>query len=198
LYLDTFGAPDYKYQEEAPLGRDIYNVGKSLGAGGVGALVDGQAVPVAEVANRSWRIISAGPVRSIVEFTYDGWKVGERVATARSRITQWAGERGYEHRVSLDRPEGFPLVAGISRKPGLTEVDGNTCSLAIWGPQVVKPGTGASDSLPDQSLGLAIIAPDDHMGCRREGDPLNYLVQPQLKDGSARWFVMAAWDQEAT
>src|SRR5262249_45421774 len=83
-----------------------------------------------------------------------------------------------------------------SRKPGLKEVDGNTCSLAIWGPQVVKAGTGATDSLPDQSLGLAIIVPDDHQGCRREGDPLNYLVQPELKDGSARWFVMAAWDQE--
>lgn len=197
LYLETFAAPDYKYQEESPIGRDIYNVGKSLGAGGVGAWVDGHAIPVAEVANRNWRIISSGPVRSIVEFTYEGWKAGDRTVTAHSRITQWAGERGYEHQVILDRGEDFPLVAGFSRKPGLKEVDGNTCSLAIWGAQVVKPGTGATDSLPDQNLGLAIIVPEGHQGCRREGDPLNYLVQPQLKDGAARWFVMAAWDQEA-
>src|SRR5262249_53459552 len=122
LYLETFAAPDYRYQEESPIGRDIYNVGKSLGAGGAGALVDGHAIPVAEVANRNWRIISAGPVRSIVEFTYEGWKAGNRTVTARSRITQWAGERGYEHQVILDHANGFPLVAGISRKPGLKEV----------------------------------------------------------------------------
>jgi mannose-6-phosphate isomerase-like protein (cupin superfamily) len=195
LYLETFAAPDYKYQEEAAIGRDIYNVGKSLGAGGVGAWIDGRALPVAEVSNRKWRIISTGAVRSIVEFTYEGWKAGSRTVTLRSRITQWAGERGYEHRVVLDTPD-FPLVAGISRKPELQEMDGNACSFAIWGPQVVKPGTGATDSLSDQSLGLAIIVPEGHPGCRREGDPLNYVVQPELKDGAARWYVLAAWDQE--
>jgi unsaturated rhamnogalacturonyl hydrolase len=197
LYLEMFSAPDYKYQEDSPLGRDIYNVGKSLGAGGVGAWIDGHAMPVAEVTDRNWRIISAGPVRSIVEFTYEGWKIGDRVVNLRSRITQWAGERGYEHQVVLDHAEDFPLVAGISRKPELKEVNGNTCSLAIWGPQVVKPGTGATDSLPNENLGLAIIVPEDHQGCRREGDPLNYVVQPQLKDGAARWYVLAAWDQES-
>ncbi len=69
LYLETFAQPDYKYQEESPLARDIYNVGKSLGAGGVGAWIDGHAVPVSEVNDRKWRIVSAGPVRSIVEFS---------------------------------------------------------------------------------------------------------------------------------
>jgi mannose-6-phosphate isomerase-like protein (cupin superfamily) len=161
----------------------------------VGAWVDGHAIPVAEVIKRNWRIISTGPVRSIVEFTYEGWKAGNRTVTLRSRITQWAGERGYEHRVALDSQD-FPLVAGMSRKPGLREIDGDACSFAIWGPQVVKPGTGATDSLPDENLGLAIVVPDGHSGCRREGDPLNYVVQPQLKDGGARWYVLAAWDQE--
>src|SRR5215470_989146 len=69
LYLETFAAPNYKYQEESCIGRDIYNVGKSLGAGGVGAWIDGRAVPVADVSSRNSRIISTGPVRSIVEFT---------------------------------------------------------------------------------------------------------------------------------
>jgi unsaturated rhamnogalacturonyl hydrolase len=198
LYLETFAAPDYKYQEESPLGRDIYNVGKSLGAGGVGAWIDGHALPVAEVTNRNWRIVATGPVRSIVEFTYEGWKVGGRVVNLRSRITQWAGERGYEHQVAVEHAEDFPLVAGISRKPELKETNGNTCSLAIWGPQVVRPGTGATDSLANENLGLAIIVPDGHQGCRREGDPQNYLVQPRLQNGAARWYVLAAWDQEAT
>src|SRR5215472_6275488 len=161
LYLETFAAPNYKYQEESPIGRDIYNVGKSLGAGGVGAWVDGHAIPVADVTSRSSRIVSTGPVRSIIELIYKGWKVGDQQVELTSRITQWAGERGYDHRITIQGPDTFPLVVGLSRKPDLKEVVGDSsCSLAIWGHQVVKPGTGATESLPDQNLGLAILVPD--------------------------------------
>lgn len=197
LYLETFATPAYKYQEESPLGRDIYNVGKSLGAGGVGAWVDGHAIPVADVSSRDWRIVSSGPVRSIVEFTYKGWKIGDQPVEVTSRISQWAGERGYDHRVNLQGPDSFPLVVGLSRKPELRETAGAaSCSLAIWGHQVVKPGTGATDSLPDQNLGLAILAPEASKDCQLSGDPMNYVVKPQLKNGTARWYVLAAWDQE--
>jgi len=197
FYLETFAAPDYKYQEEAPIGRDIYNVGKSLGAGGVGAWFDGQAIPISEVTSRNWRIISSGPVRSIVEFTYDGWKAGDRTVALTSRITQWAGERGYEHQATIKGPDDFSLVAGISRKPGLKEMAGNpSCALSIWGHQVVKPGTGATESLPDQNLGLAVIVPDTSRDCQLNGDPANYVVKPHIKNRTARWYVLAAWDQE--
>jgi unsaturated rhamnogalacturonyl hydrolase len=197
LYLETFAAPNYKYQEEAPIGRDIYNVGKSLGAGGVGAWVDGHAIPVSDVTSRSWRIVATGPVRSIVDLIYKGWKVGDQQVDLTSRITQWAGERGYDHHVTLQEPDAFPLVVGLSRKPDLKEAVGDTsCSLAIWGHQVVKPGTGATESLPDQNLGLAILVPDASPDCQRPGDPMNYVLQPRIQNGSAHWYVLAAWDQE--
>jgi len=197
LYLETFAAPNYKYQEESPIGRDIYNVGKSLGAGGVGAWVDGHAIPVADVTSRSWRIVSTGPVRSIIELIYKGWKVGDQQVELTSRITQWAGERGYDHRITIQGPDTFPLVVGLSRKPDLKEVVGDSsCSLAIWGHQVVKPGTGATESLPDQNLGLAILVPDASPDCQRTGDPMNYVLQPRIRNGSAHWYVLAAWDQE--
>jgi len=142
LYLETFAAPNYKYQEESPLGRDIYNVGKSLGAGGVGAWVDGHAIPVSEVTSRSWQIVSTGPVRSIVDLIYKGWKAGDQQVELTSRITQWAGERGYDHRVTVQGPDTFPLVVGLSRKPDLKEAAGDaSCSLAIWGHQAPGRGT---------------------------------------------------------
>ena len=49
------------------MGRDMFKVDQSLGIGAVGALVDGKAQAVAEVADRQWRILSTGPVRSVAE-----------------------------------------------------------------------------------------------------------------------------------
>ena len=72
-----FGSPEYVYHQESPLGRDIYDVGKSIGIGSVAALVDGNVVRVGEVAERKWRILEQGPVRSIVEIEYKGWKIGD-------------------------------------------------------------------------------------------------------------------------
>src|SRR6266446_3865707 len=73
LYLELFGQPEYIYHEESPFGRDIYKIGEALGIGAVGALVDGKVVKVADVTERSWNIISTGPVRAIVEAGYKGW-----------------------------------------------------------------------------------------------------------------------------
>jgi unsaturated chondroitin disaccharide hydrolase len=68
---------------------------------------------------------------------------------------------------------------------------------AWWGPQVVEEGPTATSihNLPDQNLGLAIIA---RGGKSKLGpdDPLNLLVQPQMVNGSASWYVVGIWDQE--
>src|SRR5947207_15135103 len=52
LYLEMFGAPEYVYHWESPIGRDIFYIGKSGGIGAVGALSDGKFIRVAEVADR--------------------------------------------------------------------------------------------------------------------------------------------------
>ena len=116
-----FGAPEYGYHDESPLGRDIYRIGDAIGIGAVAALVDGKVVKVSDVAERKWRIISAGPVRAIVELTYKGWKVGGREVNLTSRMTQWAGKHGFEHRITAEGADGLTLVTGVVRHPGLQE-----------------------------------------------------------------------------
>src|SRR5438067_5494777 len=87
LYLETFGAPEYVYHWESPLGRDIYRIGDAIGIGAVAALVVGKAVRVSDVAERKWRIVNAGPVRAVVESSYRGWKVGRSPVKLTSRLT---------------------------------------------------------------------------------------------------------------
>jgi unsaturated chondroitin disaccharide hydrolase len=201
LYLEMFGSPEYDYHEESPAGRDIYKIGDALGIGAVGALLDGKAVRVSDVRERNWRIISTGPVRAIVELTYKGWKVGGREVNLTSRMTQWAGERGFEHRIKAEGAEALTLVTGLPRRAALEEKDSelNESALwrATWGHQVLRTGATASESLPDQNLGLAIIVPRSE-GKGVKDDALNLLVQPRIENGAGRWYVLAAWDQEGS
>src|SRR5882762_6247609 len=199
LYLEMFGAPEYVYHWESPLGRDIYRIGDAIGIGAVAALVDGKVVKVSDVTDRKWRIISAGPVRVIVELTYKGWKVGGREVNLTSRMTQWAGKHGFEHRVTTEGADGLTLVTGVVRHPGLEEkvsapsADEPVLVRAWWGPQVEEEGPPATaiHNLPDENLGLAIIATGRESKLVPD-DPLNLLVQPEVKKGTATWYVLGA------
>jgi len=205
LYLEMFGAPEYGYQWESPLGRDIYRIGDAIGIGAVAALVDGKVVKLAEVGERKWRIINAGPVRVLVELTYKGWKVGGREVNLTSRMIQWAGEPGFQHQVTTENAEGLTLITGIVRQPELAEkvipatAPDPSLVRAWWGHQVVEEGPTAQavHMLPDQNLGLAIIAPGMQSKVIAD-DPLNLLIQPQFENGKSTWYITAAWDQENT
>ena len=205
LYLDMFGAPEYVYNLESPFGRDIYRIGDAIGIGAVAALVEGKAVRVSEVTERNWRIIGAGPVRVIVELSYKGWKVGGKDVNLTSRMTQWAGERGFDHRISATGADGLTLVTGIVRQPDLQEKTFNPTAnepaftRAWWGHQVQEEGPSATaiHMLPNQNLGLAIIAMGKNSKSSAD-DALNLLVQPQFENGSAEWYVTGVWDQENT
>jgi unsaturated chondroitin disaccharide hydrolase len=201
LYLEMFGLPEYVYQDESPFGRDIYRLGDALGIGAVGALVDGKFVKVSEVSDRQWRIISPGPVRTVVEVSYKGWDVGGHKVDLTSRMTQWAGERGFDHNIQAVGADGLTLVTGVTRKAGLEDkvtaasADIPVLTRAWWGHQVVKVGATATEETPDENLGLAII-PQGKESRALPDDSLNFLVQPAVSNGKASWHVLGAWDQE--
>jgi len=203
LYLEMFGAPEYVYHWESPLGRDIYRIGDAIGIGAVAALVDGKVVKVSDVADRKWRIINAGPVRVVVELTYKGWKVGGREVNLTSRMIQWTGEHGFEHRITAENANGLTFVTGIVRQAALQEkvfaptATEPTLVRAWWGHQVEEEGPPATaiHMLSDQNLGLAIIATGRDSKVAAD-DPLNLLVQPQVVNGKGSWQVLGLWDQE--
>ena len=201
LYLDVFSAPEYVYHQESPFGRDIYGTGKALGPTGIGAIVNGKVTSVAEVADRQWRILATGPVRSVGELIYKGWKVGDRTVDLVSRITQWAGEHGFEHRVTISNTEGITLVTGIPAKPKLALLhlkSAGTRTVAYWGHQVVLSGNKAQqEDLPDQELGVAVIARESETA-DIPPDENNILMQLLPHNGTATLYGAAMWDQEDT
>ncbi len=200
LYLGLFATPEYVYHQECAYGRDIYAIGKALGPGGIGALVDGRVMPVAEVAERKWRVVSTGPVRSIIEITYKGWRVGNRTVDLASRITQWAGEHGFEHAIKLSDSTGLTLLTGLPIKPVETVSAGNQAvrAIATWGHQVVQAGLKPqSEDVTSENLGVAVLIPADQSAPAAD-DANNRLIGVVPKDNSAHWYAAALWDQEGS
>ncbi len=198
LYLDVFSAPEYVYHMESPMGRDIYDVGQSIGVGAIAAIEDGKVVRVADVASRDWKILANGPVRAVADLIYKGWKISGRTVDLTSRITIWAGEHGYEHRITISNADGLTLVTGITRKKGLaaTAEVGGVTSLITWGPQVVLSGSKAQhEDLPDENLGVAVLVPSDYAATQAP-DGANYLVRINPHGGEAHWYGAFLWDQE--
>ncbi len=200
LQLGMYASPDYTYHDESPEGRDIYKVGDAIGIGSVAAMVDGKTIKVAEVKERKWRIVASGPVRTILELQYDGWNAGGKIIDLRSRITQWAGERGFTHTIFAKSADDFEFVTGLPAKPGIEPAtsgkDSPAAWMATWGEQVVAPGPTATEAVPGQRLGLAVITQAPHAAFR--DDSKNHLVDFKLSNGSQSWYTIAAWDQEGS
>src|ERR1700676_5592419 len=132
LQLGMYASPDYTYHDESPEGRDIYKVGDAIGIGSVAAMVDGKTIKVAEVKERKWRILASGPVRAVVEMEYDGWNAGGKIIDLRSRITQWAGERGFTHTISASSADDLEFVTGLPAKTGIEPVTSGNNSATAW------------------------------------------------------------------
>jgi unsaturated chondroitin disaccharide hydrolase len=202
LQLDRYATPGYIYHNYSPDGRDIYLVGDALGIGALGAWVNGTAEHVGDVADRSWRIISTGPVRATVELTYKGWKIAGRTVNLQDRITQWAGERGFTQKITSTDAGDLVFATGLTQQQGIPEIrsPGNQdpAWLAMWGEQAVEGGNRAvSPILRGSNLGLAIVmAPGS--GASVNQDAKDYLFTFPLKTGAASWYALAAWDQEGT
>lgn len=201
LQLQRFATPEYDYHAESPDGRDIYRIGDAVGIGSVCAWSDGKAIKVADVASRRWRIVSTGPVRTVAELTYEGWKVGNRSVTLRSRITQWAGERGFFHDVVVQGADDLTLATGLPVKSGVpvirSDANDKTNWLATWGEQVVMPDADATQESKGTNLGLVVIMLPSVRASANQ-DAANYLLTFHPRQGSATWYTMAAWDQENT
>src|SRR5215470_9421268 len=200
LQLPLYASPDYVYHMESSEGRDIFQVGDAIGIGAVAATVNGKLVKIADVRKREWRILAGGPVRTIVELEYDGWNAGGKIIHLKSRITQWAGERGFTHAITADCGDDFTFVSGFTARQEIpVETAGSATSvkwIAAWGRQVVDSGTTARNTMNGQNLGLAVLTTAS--GARTENDAQNRLISFHLKNGKAEWHAMSAWDQESS
>lgn len=189
LSLGKFAEENYNYHQDTEWGRDVLKVGQSLGAGSLRLWKDGKLITSADVADRSWRLVSDGPVRSIIELRLGGWNAAGKTFVLVERFTAQAGQRWTKVEVTLNGPgSGYALATGIAKHDHTVVLRNEQQGyLGSWGQQVENAAS---------NLGLAVLVPPDRLVQFTE-DPINHIALLSLKESSQlTYYLAAAWDAE--
>ncbi|MCH8619769.1 DUF4861 family protein [Undibacterium sp. TS12] len=178
------------YHKDEGEGLDMYNVGRSRGAGGTG-IWDGKTLHTSD-NYASWKVIANGPIRAVFELTYDNWDAaGVKVAEVK-RFTVDAGHYfdQIESTFNFSGPTELIAALGLNKTPtdkGQSPVIKLTQNLAEGSLQqwVEQASNGA--------IGIAIILPTAKAYAE---DNLNQLVLTPVSSGKPlRYYAGAAWDR---
>ena len=116
------GKPANTYQVLDWWGKDILNCGGSFGIGGIGAMVGDKLVRLGvsvlentdNVDMTTYKLLTTGPVRSVIHLGYYGWQIGNDKINIEQTITIWAGQYGYENVIRTSNlPDKVHLITGI-------------------------------------------------------------------------------------
>jgi hypothetical protein len=141
--INAKGEVEDNYHVMEKWGRDILAVGNSIGIGGV-ALLKGNTplrlgVTVDDAVNNvektTFHIVSEGPVRSILNFTYTNWKPEGHNYNVEETTSIWPGMYAYHNSVKMSGLEqNEDLAIGLvninaEKQPEVVKVDGNWIAL---------------------------------------------------------------------
>jgi hypothetical protein len=177
------------YHKDEGEGMDMYNVGKTRGAGGTGVW-DGTLLHTGKNFT-GWKVLANGPVRAVFELSYDSWDAGGTAVSEVKRFTVDAGH--YLDRI--DSTFGFAGKAGIEIAVGLNKTPtdkGQTPNIKVSNkaPGILMQWV---DQASNGAMGTAVILPS---ASGFGEDPLNHLVMAPAAAGQPlRYYAGAAWSR---
>lgn len=175
LELDVTGFYTTPEQLKQGYGRDILWAGTSVALGSFRGYEDGTLLTIDSVTTRMQRVVTTGPIRSIVEVNDRGWvsAPGKAPVDMRQRYTMYAGHRDVEVDILIRGSKaGDTYCTGIQKlatdNVGFINADGLAGS---WGKNI--PDKNLPDI--DETLGLGIYVAAPYLQSVVEDD-LNYLT----------------------
>jgi hypothetical protein len=170
------------YHHDEGEGMDMYNVGRSRGAGGTGVWDGGTLYVSTNYA--SWKVLANGPVRSIFELSYAAWDAAGLPVTETKRFTVDAGQQldMIESTFSYAGDKPLTIAVGLNKTPSdkgqspriATKREGKV--LLQWVEQASNGAFGTAVIVPtaqgfaEDSLNELILAPTT------AGKPLRYYA----------------------
>ncbi len=166
-------------------GNDVLWAGNSIGCGSLKLWLDGRSTNWDNVETRSQRILSNGPIRTIVSMSDAGIAVGQDKYDITTIYTQYAKHRDIIVDVYLNKAIKTPfLCTGVQKvgiSPSAQTYNGGILSegwirgglAASWGSDY--PEMGKKAQYPPEAVGLAVYSEDKYL-VESSVDDLNYLL----------------------
>jgi len=178
------------YHDDEGEGMDMYNVGKSRGAGGAG-IWDGKTLYTG-VNYAGWKVIANGPIRAIFELSYDAWDAGGAKVSEVKRFTVDAGHYfdQIDSTFNFTGPQQLTAAIGLNKTPADKGQDAKV-------QPITQPADRALLQWVEQksngAFGTAIIVPTAGEKDYAE-DKLNALITAKIVSGQPlRYYVGAGW-----
>ena len=184
-------------QKAKGYGDDVLWVGQTFGLGAFRGWNGKEPTHVSPVKSRTQRIISYGPLRTIVEVIDKGWKVDATKAPINMtlRYTQYAGHRDTDVDVFFNRSvAGYQFSTGIINVKNSVEFSDQKGLRACWGTD--WPSTDTIN-FKRETVGLGICIPMKYVRSEEPANKDNYAFVVGTSDNHLQYKVIYCSDNES-
>ncbi len=161
-------------QKKQGYGDDVLWIGNTFGLGAMRGWNGKEPTMVDPVSTRTQRMVSYGPLRTIVEIVDKGWQVSPEFEPINMtiRYTQYAGHRDTDVDVFFNRDaDDYRFSTGVINVKGSKEFSDHNGLRACWGTNY--PSTDTIKWKPE-TVGLGILIPAKHIVSEQPANKDNY------------------------
>ena len=189
--------PDQQ-QKDAGFGDDVLWVGNTFGAGALRGW-DGKAPQMlTDVDHRTLRIVSRGPLRTIVEVVDEGWKTpcNDHRITMHTFYKLYAGRRDVQVDIRFDRPaKDYQFATGLINVKNSEAYSDGKGLRGCWGtdwPVSAKDSVGHKR----ETVGLGICLPAQYVVSELPANKDNYPYVVATQDKALNYYITFGSDNE--
>ena len=183
-------------QKAAGYGDDVLWVGNTFGLGAFRGWNGKEPTMIDPVRSRTQRVISYGPLRTIVEIFDRGWQAieGKPKLNMTLRYTQYAGHRDTDVDVFFNRPVAdYPFSTGIINVKNSVEYSDKKGLRACWGTDWPSSDT---INFKRETVGLGICIPLKYVKSEEPANKDNYAFVVGTADNHLQYKVIYCSDNE--
>lgn len=173
LELEETGFYTTREQLEKGYGRDVLWAGTSVALGSFRGYQNSTPVTIDTVTTRSQRIVTTGPVRSVIEISDRGWIYNGKPVEMRQRYTVYDRHRDYNVEIKLTGASKNDVFCTGVQKLAVDNKGfiSDTGLAGSWGTNT--PDKNMADIT--DTIGLGIFVPAANLSSVKE-DEVNYLT----------------------
>ena len=179
-----------KEQKAQGYGDDVLWVGNTFGLGAFRGWNGKEPTMIDPVRSRTQRIISYGPLRTIVEVFDRGWKAaeGKPAINMTIRYTQYAGHRDTDVDVFFNKPvNDYLFSTGVINVKGSKEFSDKKGLRACWG---TDWPSGDTINFKRETVGLGICIPMKYIKSEEPANKDNYAFVVGTNDTHLQYRVI--------